>query len=65
MSDLFESEKKWQNVQGSRSKPKRGWASSSGVDQNKAEQMQKGLTKSPREVFFEAIDMLGGKKKKG
>lgn len=65
MSDPFDSEKKWKNVQSSRSKSKAGWGSGSGVDQGKAESMAKGVMKSPREVFFEAVDMLGGKKKKG
>jgi hypothetical protein len=63
MSD-FEEEKKWQNVQSSRSKSKKDWQPSSGVDQKKAESLSAGVTKSPREVLWDAIDILAGKKKK-
>jgi hypothetical protein len=64
MSDnTFDSEKKYKNVQSSRTKGR--WAAGSGVDQGKANAMSKGMQKSPREVFMEAIDILGGKKKKG
>lgn len=62
MSD-FEDEKKWENVNSSRSKGKK-WEPSSGVDQKKAEQLSAGLHKSPREVFFEAMDIWAGKGKK-
>ena len=64
MSDPFDSEKKWSNVQGARSKPKKEWQPSSGVDQKKAEALSAGVTQSPRQVLWDAIDILAGKKKK-
>jgi hypothetical protein len=64
MSDPFESEKKWSNVQSARSKGKKEWQPSSGVDQKKAEAFQAGFNQSPRQVLWDAIDILAGKKKK-
>jgi len=64
MSDPFEEEKSWSNVESARSKGKKEWQPSSGVDQKKAAALSAGVTKSPREVLWDAIDILAGKKKK-
>jgi hypothetical protein len=72
--DTFDSEKKWSNVQGSRSKS-RAWKQSEGVDQDKAESAQSGVRRagaqSPGEAMSESwnnlksgiSNLLGGKKK--
>jgi hypothetical protein len=69
MSDLFESEKKWKNVESSRSKSKAIY------DEEKAEKLQGGVkkagAKSPGEAMSESWEnlksgvsnLLGGKKK--
>ncbi len=63
MDKTFDGEKKWKNVQGSRTKGKKWDASTGGVQKN-AEAFQAGFTSSPRETLWSAIDILTGKGKK-